>query len=389
MNAGPSTNSRVRAGAGRRVLMGVPAPGARSGGPALHLPMLVEDLRRHEGIDVRTFSYGRWRDREGFAAKLLHQCVDLVRYPFVVARAAPDLVHLNSAFDRRAIVRDVPFALLTRLLRRRLLVKWHGSETDLLAGGWLWRGLSRLLLASTHTFCVLSSEERRALETAGFAGPVAVVKNGLDLERYVEPGDAKARLGLAADVPLLLFIARLIPTKGLEDTMRAFARLPVGEAHLVVVGDGPSRRSAEREAAALGVRARVHFTGAIPEDEANDYYRSCDVLVFPTFHAEGFPMAIFQALASGMAIVTTRIRAAADHLREPDHCLFVPPRDPKALAAALTRLLQAPALRERMRRNNRDLAHAFDRRSVAHEFATIYAQTTRVANGSVAQERTR
>ena len=75
----------------------------------------------------------------------------------------------------------------------------------------------------------------------------------------------------------------------------------------------------------------MHFLGQIPEDEALDFYCGCDVLVFPTYHAEGFPMTVFQSLAGGLGIVTTRIRATADYLQEPENALFVPPRDPAAL----------------------------------------------------------
>ena len=60
-----------------RVLMGVPAPGATGGGPALHLPMLVEDLRA-AGHTVTTFPYGRWSEGEGLATKMTHQLFDLL-----------------------------------------------------------------------------------------------------------------------------------------------------------------------------------------------------------------------------------------------------------------------------------------------------------------------
>lgn len=357
-----------------RVLIGIPGRGARAGGPALHLPMLVEDLRSGgAGLDVRAFAYGRWNEDESLPTKLLHQLVDLMRYPLVLARSAPDVVHLNTAFDRKAIVRDLCFALLTRAARRRLLLKWHGAETELLRQrGSLWRALSGILLACSHAIGVLSSDEQQALKRAGYTKPIPIVKNGLDLRRYAVRCDIRPRLGLAADALILLFIARLIPTKGLADAVQAMASVGSKSAHLVVVGDGPSRAGGEQRAEELGLCSRVHFVGAIPEDQARDYYCGSDILVLPTHHAEGFPMSIFQAVASGMCIVTTRIRAAADHLDDPENCLFVPPRDPSALAEALHRLLHDPVLRRRMGQSNRKLAERFDRRLVAEEFADLY-----------------
>lgn len=358
-----------------RVLMGVPAPGATGGGPALHLPMLVEDLRAG-GIQVETFSFGRWAEGEPRTLKIWHQVVDLVHYPPLVRRFRPDLVHLNSSFDRRALVRDVPFALLTRLLGVPVYVKWHGSETDLLTSrSPLWAGLGRRLFRTVAGIAVLSSEEAAAVRRHRHAPRCDVVRNGLDLRRYEGREPVRQRLGVPADVPLLLFIGRLIPAKGLLDVIRALPAIAARhQAHLAVIGDGPTRAPAEGLAAELGLLPQVHFLGQIPEAEAADYYCGCDVLVFPTYHAEGFPMTVFQSLAGGLGIVTTRLRATADYLQEPENCRFVAPRDVEGLARALDALLADRPELARMRRANRERARRFDRRLVAAEFAAIYSQ---------------
>lgn len=355
-----------------RILMGVPAPGATGGGPALHLPMLVDDLGAL-GIGVVTFPYGRWSESESWLQKIVRQAWDWLRFPARVRRAHPDLVHLNSALDRRALLRDVPFVLLARLLGQRVLVKWHGSETELLGQRGPWGLACRLLLQNLSVLCVLSEHERREVRAAGFEVPCQVVRNGLEIARYRQPRDVRARHGIPEGSPLLLFIARLIVTKGLHDVLEAVSRLPADEAAvLLVIGDGPERAPAEALCDKLGLGSRVFFLGHLTEAEALDYYCGCDILVFPTFHAEGFPMSIFQAVAGGMGIVTTRIRAAADHLREPENVLFVPAHDPGSIAAAVQRLLQQPDLLGDMRQANRRLAQRFDRREVAAQFADIY-----------------
>ncbi len=369
----------------RRVLMGIPSAGAHGGGPALHLPMLVDDLRARGDVEVETFAYGRWGEGEALVTKMRHQLVDVVRFPGRVRRTAPDLVHLNTAFDRKAIGRDVAFALAARRARVPLLLKWHGSETHWLRTRHpLWRALVRTLLSNIQAIAVLSTEEQRDLHDAGFHKPVYVVKNGLDLERYRPRGDVRPSLGLPGDAVVFLFIARLIRSKGLDDAVRAMGLVDDARAHLVVVGDGPARAEAERLSRALDLDSRVHFVGAVREDEATAFYRGCDVLVLPTRHAEGFPMSVFQAVASGMAIVTTRMRAAADHLCEPENVLFVPPRDARAVAHALQRLLDERGLLEAMRRNNLELATRFARQTVADEFADVYRELQRSAQRGVA-----
>jgi glycosyltransferase involved in cell wall biosynthesis len=358
-----------------RILMGVPAPGATGGGPALHLPMLVEDLRA-AGHAVETFAFGRWAEGESLPRKTWHQLLDLARYPRIVRRSAPDLVHLNTSFDRKALVRDAPFALATRLAGKPLFLKWHGSEPELLhARAPWWRALVRLLFANTRAIGVLSASEQEAVRCRRDAPACHVVRNGLELARYAPRADIRSRHGIPAATPVLLFVSRLIAAKGLADVVRALPQVVARhDAHLVVVGDGPARAEAEALAAQLGIAARCHFTGRIAESEARDYYCGCDILVFPTYHDEGFPMTVFQSLAAGLGIVTTRIRATADYLREPDNALFVPPRDPAAVAAALARLLGDPPALAAMQAANRALARRFDRRTVAGEIAAIYVQ---------------
>jgi hypothetical protein len=139
----------------------------------------------------------------------------------------------------------------------------------------------------------------------------------------------------------------------------------------------PTHPESQRLAADWGITSRVHFRGQMSEAEALDYYCGCDILVFPTFHAEGFPMSIFQAVAAGMAVVTTRIRAAADYLEETEHALFVPAHDPEAIAHGLQRLLTEPSLLAAMRQANRRLSRRFDRQRVAADFAAIYKELHR------------
>ena len=357
-----------------RVLMGVPAPGATGGGPALHLPMLVEDLRQIDDVEVVTMPYGRWQEGEPLARKIWHQIADVARYPGRLRAASPDLVHLNTSLDRRALIRDTVFAGITRLLGRRVFLKWHGSETHLLRDGALiWRLLGRLLLRWVHGLGTLSARE--AEEVRAFCpGPTCfVVKNSLDPRRYGQRFDLQAHLGLPAGTPLVLFISRLIPGKGLEDVIAAFP--PLAQRHaarLLVVGDGPCRMTAMEQSRRLGVQDVVHFRGALAESEAAQYYNGADILVFPSRLTEGFPMVLFQSVAAGLGIVTTRLRAALEYLRPEEHCLFVDGGDPAGIRAALDRLLGDRDLLQRMRTANRILARRFDRKAVAAEFAQVY-----------------
>ena len=115
--------------------------------------------------------------------------------------------------------------LATRALRRPLFIKWHGSEIELLeTRSPIWRGLVDLLLRGTRAIGVLSVEEQRALQRHPRAPRVCVVRNALDLRRYTDRPDVRARLGIqpnAIDAALTALAGDELKT---DIAMRSLAR---------------------------------------------------------------------------------------------------------------------------------------------------------------------
>ena len=88
-------------------------------------------------------------------------------------------------------------------------------------------------------------------------------------------------------------------------------------------------------------------------------------------------MTVFQSAAAGLGIITTRVRAAADYLREPEHCLWVEPRNPKMLSEKILFLVDHPEVLERMSRNNQELAKSFSSEKVTDEYLRIFSEISR------------
>jgi glycosyltransferase involved in cell wall biosynthesis len=235
--------------------------------------------------------------------------------------------------------------------------------------------MANYLLSRADGIGVLSSEERDNFLRAGVPE-----RKLFQVKNVVEPTlptpsqkDGRA-LGAEQNTPFLLFIGRFIPAKGLLDCIRACRLISDSgqHFHLFCVGDGPARAEAEAEVKRLGLESQVGFLGYVPETKAAGFYANSTMLVFPTYHYEGFPMVIFNAAAHGLPIITTRIRAAADFLREPDNCLWVEPQRPDLLAEKITALLRDADLRKTMGANNQKLAAQFCAEIVTKEYVEIY-----------------
>jgi glycosyltransferase involved in cell wall biosynthesis len=202
------------------------------------------------------------------------------------------------------------------------------------------------------------ARDRLRAIAASRAARIQVIHCGVDLREYeAAPGPAD-RTG-----PLrVLTVARLEERKGVETLLRAAARLRDREldVELTVVGDGPDRERLDRIAAELRLDNAVMMTGAVAEEEVTGYYARADVFCLPS-SAEGVPIVLMEAMASRLPVVATAIAGVRELVADGESGLVVPPGDDEALAEALRRLAEDPALAARLGLNGRE--------AVAREFS--------------------
>jgi len=146
----------------------------------------------------------------------------------------------------------------------------------------------------------------------------------------------------------LLFTGRLAGVKGLPILLEALARLrrEGTDVELTLAGDGLDRALLEEEARRLGIAGAVHFAGYQSSDQVQSLLQETDVFVLPSF-AEGVPVVLMEAMASGVPVVATRVAGVSELVEDGVSGFVVAPGDADALAEAITRLLDDPALRAR------------------------------------------
>jgi glycosyltransferase involved in cell wall biosynthesis len=147
----------------------------------------------------------------------------------------------------------------------------------------------------------------------------------------------------------VLFVGRLAAMKGVPVLLDAFAQLTDRhpDARLTLIGDGPERQHIEAAAASLGVEDRVHFAGYRSQEEVATELSRTDLFVLPSF-AEGVPVVLMEALASGVPVVTTRIAGIPELVEHDTNGLVVSPGNVDTLAEAMSDLLSDPRRRARM-----------------------------------------
>lgn len=326
--------------------------------------------------NCNTIHYGPYDSKEN-----TNRIFNTIRNAFKIRKALfrneYDLLFLNTAFDRNAILRDSITLLILKFLKTKIFLKFHGTDLLLLNNiNWWQKKLVIWLFNNANGLGMLSSEEKDAFIKKGFSEKkIFVVKNPIDPSLYIKDEKFKSALGLPDKTFVFIFCGRFIPQKGLMDTLNALLilkkeeRLPV---HLICIGDGPDMKMARSFVEDHMLIDQVTFTGFIPEKDIRPYYSNADALVFPTYHQEGFPMVVFQSLAAGLPIITTRIRAAADYLKEPKNVLWVEPKNPISIEFAMKKLLINHNVRIQMCNNNKLLSEQFTTNNNAIEYNRIF-----------------
>lgn len=198
---------------------------------------------------------------------------------------------------------------------------------------------------------------------------VACVPNGVRLEAFA-PRDGnpalRARLGIPATAFVVGYVGHLRPEKNPARLLEAAATISPGtDLHLLVLGDGPERATLEALAQGPALRGRVHLVGH--RSDTPEHYRAMDAFALSS-DTEQLPVALLEAMASGLAVASTAVGDVARALPPEEGPFVVPlsdgPGTALALGAALAALAADPALRGRLGRANRarvEAEFAFER----------------------------
>jgi glycosyltransferase involved in cell wall biosynthesis len=308
------------------------------------------------GVAHSFLIFGRHRDRarialhavscQGIEAGLAAGCADAGIVPHDIGDrgyGAPGMAL------RRLVLEYRPHVVLCCSLKPYLLalaaarglktrvVFWHVAITDILDRGlrrftYRWLARRRDVLANSQaTLAAASYRWHRGRSRVVYLGvedlPVAAAPVPACLPRGARP---------------ILYTASFVAFKQHKILLDAFAHVAAGrdDVHLLLIGVGPLRKAAMRQAEATGHGARIHFLGA--RDDVRALLRLADIYAHPAV-GEGFGIAVVEAMLAGLPIVAARAGALPELVDGVSNGLLCAPGDARDLAACLLRLLDDPA----------------------------------------------
>ncbi len=200
-----------------------------------------------------------------------------------------------------------------------------------------------------------------------------VIYNGIDLEafhprlREAHRAAIRKKLGLSEQTLVHLFVGAGFERKGVFRLLQALARLPAGEAQLIIVGRDKGQARAERLASSLGIASRVHFVGA--QEDVRPWYGAADSFVLPSLY-DPFPNAALEAMACGLPVITTHECGTAELIDEGASGFVVEALAIDELSDALAKLDVAMA--HEMGRRARQRAETLSLESMAGRLLALY-----------------
>jgi glycosyltransferase involved in cell wall biosynthesis len=247
--------------------------------------------------------------------------------------------------------------------------------------------LDRLALRTFDKVIVVSDVVADILRRSGVAAEkVALIPNGVDLERFQSAGPKLRTENGFGDNPVVGFVGRLVPDKGGALLVRAAQQVLAmrPNATFVLVGEGPAHEEWKALAGELGINDQVIFAGV--RDDMPEVYASFDMVVLPSL-IEALPMCLLEAMAAGRPVIATRVGAVPRLVVDGQTGLLLEPGDVSSLAQAVLRLLENPDMACQLGENGRaHVAQHFSAEVMAKSYIGMYEQVL-VSRGDRTQKQ--
>jgi len=261
-------------------------------------------------------------------------------------RIKPDVLHTHQIgalwhLGRAAQRQQIAIVHTEHSDHPRMARGWRGK----LKSRWWWHAAGKL----ADAFCCVSEDIARSVRRWRTVKPgkVCMIANGVDTGVYGASRhriEIRGSLGIPADARVVGTVGRLDEVKRQDVLIRAFARMQQShpDLWLLLVGDGPERESLQRLAGELGVSARTRFAGY--QSRTQHYFAAMDLFALSSRH-EGLPLALLEAWASGLPVVSSAVGGIPKVVEHGRTGLLFESGDDAALSDSMARLLDNESLR--------------------------------------------
>ncbi len=310
-----------------------------------------------------------------FIKSLFHYMIFLFRY-------SPDIVHINTSFCRYSFWRDTFYLIISKIFGKNVLLQIHGGcldEFQRQVPPLLNRFVNKILKAPEQII-VLCSMQKKPFEDLCINNTPKIVPNMINAIKFNRSTNYRNHLGIPLEHTVVLFVAaHFYKEKGVWEVLNAVPLVTnrYKDVQFIFVGGGKEEDAMHQFCRQIGRKKYVKFTGHVFNEDIIKIYLSADIFVLPTYYSEGFPIVILEAMAAGLPVISTPIRAIPEIIEDGVNGFLIQPKDPVAVAEKIIQLIEDKTLRTTIRENNlKKVREKYDLEPVARTFEDIYCQIT-------------
>lgn len=255
-----------------------------------------------------------------------------------LSRQCPQIVHLNTSMNTKGYWRDLVYLVIARTLKKKIVYQVHGGALPhhFFKDSLLLSYVLKRTLRAANMVVVLGQESLAAYRAFAPDLNVKVIPNA------ITPGKDPQwkNTSLCDDKPLCLaYVGRLDEDKGVFEIIEALAILHRDNRRmqLVIAGTGPAEDEMRARIRKNGLQSHVRFVGVVHGEQKERVWNESDLFVFPTYY-EALPYALLESMAARTPPLVSPVGEIPDVIVDGVHGVFVPCRNPQALAIAICRL---------------------------------------------------
>lgn len=348
----------------KKVLILVPGKDARGGvtnyynSLRKHLPEHVLYLER----GARKFPYSN-----GVFAVSMRLLRDYFLFTKVMLTQNISIVHTNTSFDKKGILRDVIYLIIAKLFRKKTVVFYRGWDDEfadkLMADKSIFY---KIFFLKATASIVLAKSFKEKLSSFGHKGPIYVETTTVDSGILRESINTRENF-------TILYMARVEKEKGVFILLEAFKQLQpkFPDIRLVIGGDGKALGELNARIEHEQIK-NVTILGFISGENKSIILANSDVFVFPTYYKEGMPNAVLEAFAFGLPVITRPVAGIMDVFADGASGYLVSSLDPKDFAEKIELLIMDKGLKSKISSYNKQHSKYFISNNVAVRLMNIY-----------------
>ena len=231
----------------------------------------------------------------------------------------------------------------------------------------------KFLSRFTDGLITINQEDYRRAQKFHAGKTILLPGVGIDLDKFQkkEPTrqEIRNKLGIPESKIILMSVGELTKRKNHMVMIEALARLKEYDILYVICGDGPLKAQLRAKAEELGVRDRLKLLGF--RKDIAELHKMADIFVFPSLQ-EGLPVALMEAMASGLPIVASKIRGNEDLISNNQGGYLVSPTDSEQVAKAIEKMIQNPKKRKKMEERNLEIITKYGQETVLQKMDEFF-----------------